>query len=285
MNFPKYFADAESSFNDADFIIFGVPFDKTSSFRIGANKAPDEIRKASWNYETFNLFTDNDLRDVKFHDYGNLDVKNDNVVEMIGKVKKFTSEILSKNKFPIAIGGEHSITPGIIQAFPKDIAVLSLDAHMDFRKQYENQEYNHACVINRISDHIEIKNIALLGIRSAEKEEYENAKKKELFYIDFFKIKDFGLKKTLEITKNFLQNKKIYLTLDIDVLDIAYAPGTSTPEPFGLTSFEVLKIIKFFSSQLVGFDVVEVCPNYDNGQTAFLAAKYIRYVIDFVYFK
>ena len=285
MNFPNYFADAESSFDEAEFVVFGVPYDKTSSFRIGASKAPKEIRHASWNFETFNLKTGNDLKDISFHDYGDLDVKNDSPKEMVKKVKDFTSMLLSKNKFPIALGGEHSITTGIVQAFPKDIAVLSLDAHIDFRQQYENEPYNHACAIRRIADYINIKNIAVIGIRSAEKEEFEDAKKQGLFYIDAFNIKKSGIKKTLDKTKVFLKNKKIYLTLDIDVIDLAYAPGTSTPEPFGLTSFDVLECIECFSPQLVGFDVAEVCPTYDKGQTALLAAKFVRHVIEHVFFK
>jgi agmatinase len=285
MKFPDYFADAESSFEKAEFVIFGVPYDRTSSFRPGADQAPKEIRWSSWNFETYNLKSGNDLRDINFHDYGDLDVKNDNPFEMIKKVKEFTSMLLSKNKFPIAIGGEHSITSGIIQAFSKDIKVLSLDAHIDFRQQYENEPYNHACTIRRITDYIDIKNIAVLGIRSAEKEEFEDAKKQGLFYIDAYDIKKSGIKKALYKTKNFFRNKKIYLTLDIDVMDLAYAPGTSTPEPFGLTSFDILECIDCFSSDLVGFDIVEVCPPYDKGQTALLAAKLIRYVIEQVWFK
>ncbi len=284
MNFPKYFADAESSFEEADFIIFGVPYDKTSSFRKGAVKAPDEIRKASWNFETYNINTGNDIRYIKFHDYGNLLVEKDKPSEMIEKVRKFSSKIISKNKFPIALGGEHSITPGIIQAYDSDIAVISLDAHIDFRNSYENEKYNHACVTRRIADTIGIENIAVLGIRSAEKEEYEEAKKQGLFFIDTFQIRKNGLKKALDETKRYLRNKKIYLTLDIDVLDISHAPGTSTPEPFGISSFDVLDALKFFSSQLIGFDIVEVCPPYDNGQTSLLAAKLVRYVLDFCFY-
>lgn len=284
MNFPNYFADAESNFNEAEFVIFGVPYDKTSSFRRGASKAPKEIRQSSWNFETFNLKTGNDLRDIAFHDYGDLDVKNDSPKDMVKKVKEFTLKIISKHKFPIAIGGEHSITPGIIQAFPKDIAVLSLDAHLDFRNQYENESYNHACTVRRITDHIDIKNIAVLGVRSAEKEEFEEARKQGLFYIDSFDIKKQGIKKALDKTKHFLADKKIYLTLDIDVVDLTYATGTSTPEPFGLTSFDIIECIDVFSSNLVGFDVVEVCPSFDKGQTSLLAAKFVRYVIEQVHF-
>jgi len=285
MNFPDYFADAESSFDEAEFIIFGVPYDKTSSFRKGASKAPKEIRQASWNFETYNLKTGKDLGDIKFHDYGDIDVKNDSPQDMIKKVRDFTSKILEKNKFPIALGGEHSITPGIIQAYPKDTAVLSLDAHIDFRQEYENEPYNHACIIRRIADHIDIKNIAVLGLRSADKEEFEDAKKQDLFSIDSFEIKKSGMKKALDKTKDFLKNKNLYLTLDVDVIDLTYAPGTSTPEPFGLTTFDVLECIEGFSPQLIGFDVVEVCPPYDKGQTALIAAKLVRNIIENVYFK
>jgi len=284
MKFPNYFADAESSFNDAEFVIFGVPYDKTSSFRPGAVNAPKEIRQASWNFETFNLTTGNDLSDVQFHDYGNLDVTNNNPDDMVKKVNDFASALLSKNKFPIAIGGEHSITPGIISAFPKGIAVISLDAHMDFREQYEDETNNHACAIRRIADHVDIKNIAVLGVRSAEKEEFEEAKKQKLFYIDSFSIKEKGIKNALIETKKYLNNKKIYMTLDIDVLDPAYAPGVSTPEPFGITSFDVLDCINAFSPWLVGFDIVEVCPHYDHGETSLFVAKIIRYVIEQIHF-
>jgi len=280
MTFPKYFADAEADYDEADFIIFGVPYDKTSSFRKGANLAPKEIRYSSWNFETFNIKTGIDLKDIKLHDYGDLDVKNDKPKVMVEKVKKFTATLLEKNKFPIAIGGEHSITSGIIQGFPDDIAVVSLDAHLDFRRQYENEMYNHACVVRRISDHINVKDIVILGVRSAEKEEFQDAKKQGLLYFESYTIREKGIKKTLSETKNYLKNKKIYLTLDIDVVDPAYAPGTSTPEPFGLTHFDVLECIESFSQRLVGFDVVEVCPRYDNGETALLAAKFVRYIIE-----
>lgn len=282
MNFPNYFADAESSFDDAEFVIFGVPYDKTSSFRLGASQAPKEIRQAGWNFETYNLRTGFDIRDAKIHDYGDLELENDSPAVMVEKVTAFTKKVLDKNKFPIALGGEHSITPGIVKAFPKDIAVVSLDAHIDFRNIYENEKYNHACAIRRITDHINIKNIAVLGIRSAEKEEFEEAKKQGLFYINSFDIQKIGIKRAIEKTKNYLKNDKIYLTLDIDVIDPAYSPGTSTPEPFGLTPNDILECIESFAKNLVGFDVVEVCPPHDNGESSLLAAKFVRYVIEYV---
>ena len=285
MNFPNYFADAESSFDEAKIVIFGAPYDKTSSFRIGASKAPNEIRQASWNFETFNIKTGRDLTEVKFHDYGDLEIKDDSPKDMVNKIRDFTSLLIKKNKFSIAIGGEHSITSGIIQAFPKNIAVLCLDAHLDFRQDYENEPYNHACTIRRIADHVDIKNIALLGFRSAEKEEFIDANNQGLFCIDSYTIKKIGIKKILDKTKEYLGDKKIYFSLDIDVFDVSYAPGTSTPEPFGLAQWEILDIIDFFSSQFIGFDIVEVCPPYDTGQTSILAAKIVRYIIESVSFQ
>jgi len=283
MNFPNYFADAEASFDEADFIIFGVPYDGTSSFRSGAAEGPKAIREASWNFETFNIRTGVDLRYIKFHDYGDLDVKKLKPSKMVEKVEKFTRKVLKNNKFPIAFGGEHSITPGIVKAFPEDITVLSLDAHIDFRDTYEDEKFNHACATRRIADYVDIKNIAVLGIRSAEKEEFEEAEKQELFHINAFDIKKFGLRNALIETKNYLKNKPCYLTLDIDVLDPSYAPGTSTPEPFGLEPFDIIQCIDIFARDMVGFDVMEVCPPYDNGQTSIIAAKIVRYIIESVW--
>jgi len=276
MDFPNYFADAESSFDDASFMLFGVPFEKTSSFRHGADKAPHEVRQASWNFERYDLRTGINFEEILVHDYGDLDVQNLTSKEVFETTKTFTSKLLAKQKIPIAIGGDHSITPGIIAAFPKDISVISLDAHMDFRQKYKNDLYNHACVIRRVADHIPLRNIAILGIRSAEKEEYEQAQEQGLFFHDAFTINKIGVEKSIQQTKTYLKEKQIYLTLDIDVVDPAYAPGTSTPEPFGLTPMDVLEIIEAFSPQLIGCDIVEVCPPYDHGQTAVLAAKIIQ---------
>jgi arginase family enzyme len=147
---------------------------------------------------------------------------------------------------------------------------------MDFRQEYKNDLYNHACVIRRIADHTPLQNIAILGLRSAEKEEYEQAQKQGLFFRDAFTINTVGMKPIIQQTKKHLKGKKIYLTLDIDIVDPAYAPGTSTPEPLGLTPMEVIEIIDAFAPQLIGCDLVEVCPPYDQGQTAVLAAKLIK---------
>jgi len=285
MNFPNYFADADSDFIDSNYVIFGVPYDKTSSFRFGANLAPEKIRLSSWNFETYNLKNKADFKDIKVHDFGDLFIKRDSTDEVIIKVKNFTLSLLKENKFPITLGGDHSITAGIIQAFPDEIAVLSLDAHLDYRDKYENEKYNHACVIKRISEKINIDNIALLGIRSAEKREFLEAKKDGLFWVDSYYINKNGIKQSLKKIKNKFKDKKIYLTLDIDVLDPGFASGTSTPEPFGISPFDILECIELFSNDIIGFDVMEVCPPYDHGETAILAAKFVKTVIEETWLK
>ena len=139
MNFPKYFADADSDYDDSNYVIFGIPYDKTSSFRFWSNLAPDKIRFSSWNFETYNLKNNVDFLDIKVHDFGNLSVNDLSPMDLFYKVRNFTSKILKDNKIPIALGGEHSISAGIIHAFPEDIAILSLDAHLDYRDSYENE--------------------------------------------------------------------------------------------------------------------------------------------------
>jgi len=283
MEFPNYFADAETDLTEARFVLFGVPFEKTSSFRHGADKAPYEVRQASWNFERFDLRTGISFDDIAVHDYGDLPVQNLTSKEVFTSTQTFTKTLLAKQKIPIAIGGDHSVTPGIISAFPQNIAVLSLDAHMDFRQSYKNDMYNHACVIKRVADHLPIENIIVLGIRSAEKEEYDQARKLDLFFQDAYTISKQGIEKVIKESKTRLKGKQIYLTIDIDVIDPAYAPGTSTPEPFGLTPTDVSMIIDAFSPQIIGGDLVEVCPPYDQGQTAVLAARLLRTCISGVW--
>ena len=280
MNFPDFFADADATLQQANIIIAGVPYDKTSTFRPGAKEGPKAIRQASWNFETFNIKTGVDILNVPIHDYGDIDVHECSPSDMVTKVRKTLSPWVQQHKIPLLLGGEHSLTAGAIQAFPEDIAVVSLDAHLDFREEYEGERYNHACVMKRIADHIPIENIAVLGFRSAEKQEFQTAQKHKLFAIDAFQIRDVGIDEIIKKTLKHLGTRKIYLTLDIDVVDPGYAPGTSTPEPFGLEPMDILRCIEQFSPHLIGCDVVEVCPSFDHGETALLAAKYVRAIIE-----
>ncbi|MBU0497595.1 MAG: agmatinase [Candidatus Thermoplasmatota archaeon] len=281
MEFPDYFADAESSYAIASYIIFGIPYEHSSSFRHGADKAPQMIREASWNYETYDLITGFDLSEISFHDYGDLPVQKLQPAVMYHQVTTFIKKIISDNKFPLAIGGDHSITPGIIHALPNDCMVVVLDAHLDYRQEYNNDPFNHACVIRRIADFLPPSHIHVIGVRSAEKQEYLDAQKDGIHIISNHDIRIQGLQSIIASITKQCAGYPLYLSLDIDVIDPAYAPATSTPEPFGLAPLEVLTILEHLPSPLIGYDTVEVCPSYDHGQTALLAAKLLRYIIQF----
>jgi len=279
LDFPPYCADCTANLHQATHVVFGVPFGKTTSFRPGAEQAPAAIRQASWNFETFDLRTQTDLTDGAFHDAGDLELTQCTTQEMIETVRSYTKSLLNTKKIPIALGGEHSITPGIVQAYPKDIAVLVLDAHLDYRDSYDDDRNNHACAVKRIADHLPVDHIAVIGVRSAEQDEYDQALKDTLFYRDAYTIRKRTLAPILNETLRYLGDTPLFLSMDIDVLDPAYAPATSTPEPFGLTPFDLLDIIDRCAPHLIGADIVEVCPPYDHGQTALLAAKLLRILL------
>ncbi|PIV69936.1 MAG: agmatinase [Euryarchaeota archaeon CG01_land_8_20_14_3_00_38_12] len=266
------FADANSSFNDAKFVIFGVPFDSTSSFRSGSRFAPNRIREASYNFETYLMEQDVDLIDIPFHDAGNLD-EYGNVDEMTGAVEDAVKKILPK--FPILIGGEHSLTIGAVKTL-KNVSVVFIDAHLDFREEYLGIKNSHACVSRRVSEIVGIENVFSIGVRSFSREEKNDAEKLGLKYVSSFDVKEKGIE---NIIRNLNLKKKIYLSLDMDGVDPAFAPGVGNPEPFGLTPLDVVKCIKILSDRLVGFDVAEVCPPYDNGNTSLLGARIIRDLI------
>ncbi|OYT29718.1 agmatinase [Thermoplasmatales archaeon ex4572_165] len=279
--FPNYFADAESDYSKAKYVIFGVPYDKTSSFRYGSKEGPDSIRHASWNFESFDLLTKIDFSKLPVHDYGNIDgISQLKPKDMIKKVNDFSKMVLQDSKIPIGIGGEHSVTSGIIKSIPSDTFVVIFDAHLDYRQSYEQDIYNHACTIKRISDIIPHENIVILGVRSAEKNEYENAKKDNVSFIESSKIIKEGMLSTIKDIKKQIGQQQIYLSIDIDVIDPAYAPGTGTPEPFGLNPYEICIAFDILKDNLIGFDVMEVNPLFDHGQSSMLAAKYIRYGIE-----
>ncbi len=272
-----FFADADSSFKDAEFVIIGAPFDATASFRKGARFAPEEIRKESYNFESYLFEHDITLSDIAIHDFGNIK-RCKEPDEMMMEVKKVIKRIVNEEKFPILIGGEHSVTFPAITCF-KDIGVVYLDAHLDFRDEYLGERNSHACSARRISEAVGVDNIVLLGIRSFSMEEKEAAARLGLSYIDVFEIRKNGINKSIKTVLSKLKRKAIYLTLDMDVIDPAYASGVANPEPFGLNPEQIKRCINLLSNRLVGFDVVEVSPPYDNGNTSSLAARLISEVI------
>lgn len=272
------FADANASLDDARFIILGVPFDRTASFRTGARDAPNAIRAASYNFETFIFELGVDLLDVPFCDMGNLE-EYGSVDEMVEEVHTTVKDLVKAGIFPVVMGGEHSVTIPAVRAF-ENVGVIIIDAHLDFRDEYLGVENSHACVTRRVSEHVGLDRVSVFGVRSISKEEWKEDKP---LYFDPLTIRKRGILDCVNEAMERMDSERIYLSLDIDGIDPSFAPGTGTPEPFGLDPVDVKTLISAIGDRLVGFDIVEVCPPYDNGNTAALAARFIREVIATAY--
>jgi agmatinase len=268
------FADASSDFEESRFVALGVPFDKTTTFRSGTRFAPTTIREASSNFEQDMFEHGISFADIPFHDSGDL-YDEGTVDDMVSAVENESTRIVRAGKFPIVIGGEHSITPPVVRAYEDEISVVIIDAHLDYREEYQGLKNSHACAHRRIADIVGRGNVLAFGVRSISDEEDSE----EAFFVDAFRIHEHGCRQEFEKALSRLGNRPVYLSLDIDGIDPAYAPGTGNPEPFGLTPFDVRHVVNRLAGRLVGFDVVEVCPPYDNGNTSILAARFIKEVI------
>jgi len=267
------FADAVSSFEDAKFVIVGAPFDKTTSYRSGTRFAPTTVREASQTFEKENFEHGTTFDEIPVHDAGDL-YEEGTVDEMVGAIYEEAKRIVDAKKFPMFIGGEHSITPPIVKALG-EISVITIDAHLDFRDQYQGLKNSHACAHRRILDHVGKGNAFAFGVRSISADEEVDSS----LYADSFRIHKQGAEKVFDEMLSKLKRRPIYLSLDIDGIDPAYAPGTGTPEPFGVTPWDVRYIINKIGDRLVGFDVVEISPPYDNGNTSVLGARMMREVM------
>lgn len=271
------FADATSSSEDARFVIFGVPYDRTTTFRPGARFAPAAIRQASFNFEQYMIDHDATISDLRIADEGDI-ADLGAPEEMVKEVGAFARDLVDQGKFPILLGGEHSVAPPAVEAHRGLDGVVSIDAHLDFRASYHGSIHSHACSSRRISEIVGADRIIPIGVRSMSAEERRDAEALGLRYVRSFEILDQGIAPTLELLDE-LSWKRVYLTLDIDGIDPAYAPGTGTPEPFGLTPYHVKRIIDALGPRLVGFDINEVSPPWDQGNTAVLAARLVREVM------
>ncbi len=267
------FADAVSSFEDAKFVIVGAPFDKTTSYRSGTRFAPTTVREASQTFEKENFEHGTTFDEIPVHDAGDL-YEEGTVDQMVEAIYEEANRIVGARKFPMFIGGEHSITPPIVKAFG-EISVITIDAHLDFKDTYQGLKNSHACAHRRIVDHVGKGHAFAFGVRSISADEEVDSS----LFADSFKIHEEGAAKVFDEMLSKLKRKPIYLSLDIDGIDPAYAPGTGTPEPFGLTPWDVRYIVNKVADRLVGFDVVEISPPYDNGNTSVLGARMMREVM------
>ncbi len=272
------FADASATYDEARVALFGVPYDRTCSFRGGSRFAPRSIRQASYNFETYMMDHQRDLHEIPVADLGDTPTYGPST-EMVDGVSKMASNIVGAGKIPIVIGGEHSLAPAVVRAFPKDVGVVGIDAHLDFRDSYLEDKWSHACSARRIADHVGVEHVVYMGVRSYSKEEREDLERLGLTYVSVYDIHERGIAAATERALKAINRDKIYLTIDIDGVDPAYAPAVGNPEPFGLAPLQVKKLIGILAPHLVGMDLNEVSPAWDFGQTSLLAARLIREAI------
>ncbi len=266
-------ADAHSSYEESKYVIFGVPFDQTSSFRKGSSLAPDAVRIAYDNLESFDAYYGIDFGEIPICDLGNVSVGED-PEEVVDSVQRITELIRGDNKIPIMIGGEHSITSGAIRNF-KDCVMIIIDAHSDFRDEYMGSKFNHACITHRAFEELGENKIFSFGTRSISREEFEDKDFKKVKFVRAEEILKTGINKAIE-NAMIPADSKIYFSIDMDGMDPSYAPAVGTPEPYGIRDTDVRTLIRKFSKRIIGFDVLEFSPIYDNGNTAVLAAKLIQ---------
>ena len=272
------FADAVAKYDDAGLVLFGVPFDRTCSFRGGSRYGPAAIRQASYNFETYMMDHQRDLLDIPFADLGDTPSYG-STSDMVQGVSRMAEGIVKAGKVPIVIGGEHSLAPAVVRAFPKDIGVLGIDAHLDFRDSYLDDRWSHACSARRIADHVGVENVVYMGVRSYSREEREDLERLGLTYVSVYEIHEHGILAAAQRALKEINRDKIYLTIDIDGVDPAYAPGVGNPEPFGIAPIQVKRLLNILGPHLVGVDLNEVSPAWDFGQTALLAARLVREAI------
>jgi len=278
---PTTFADASASFEQAEFVLLGVPFDRTTSFRPGARFGPDSIRLHSWNFESYDLETGLDLSEIPVHDLGNME-EFGSATEMADSVREEVRPIHSAGKFPIVLGGDHACAPPSVEAYPASapsLGVLYLDAHMDFRSSYLGDARSHGCSSRRMLEKVGARNIVVFGVRSVSKEEVEDNRSIGMSYVSAAEIDRDGIQASVQRALNMLKTDRLYISLDIDAIDPAYAPATGTPEPFGLTPRDIKYIIGQAAPRLAGIDIMEVAPDYDRGNTSALAARLVRETI------
>jgi agmatinase len=278
MFLPTSFIDALSDYESARYVIFGVPFDNTSSYRAGSRWAPNAMRQVSANFESYNPTFGIDLVDLPIYDAGNLETSA-SVDETLRDLYEEVKSLLNDGKLPIMLGGEHSLTYSMVRACAEfagdDFGVLVLDAHFDLRQEYRGFKHNHACVSRNILENV-TKNLVSIGIRSGPEEEWIFARENNLKYYTADDVVSTGMVEVLKEVIEWLDCSQIYLSLDMDAIDPAYAPGLGTPEPFGLNDRDVRTAIRTLAPYSIGFDIVEIAPEYDSGQTAMLGAKLMR---------
>lgn len=267
------FIGCDAEYNDAEIVLFGAPFDSTTSYRPGTRYGSSAIRHESFGLETYSPYLDEDLTDYAIFDSGDLELCFGSSELALQDIEAHTNIILNDNKLPLMLGGEHLVTLGafrsVLNKYP-NVHIIHFDAHTDLRDDYLGAKLSHACVIRRCHDLIGDGRIHQFCIRSGEREEFRFANE----HTNLHKYNFDGLLETVEN----LKDTPVYFTIDLDCLDPSAFPGTGTPEAGGVTFMELLDAIKIVSKcNIVGADVNELSPMLDtSGASTALACKVVR---------
>lgn len=271
------FIKSHPNFEESQVVLYGMPMDWTVSYRPGSRFGPARIREVSIGLEEYSAYLDRELEEVKYFDAGDIPLPFGNAQRSLDIIEEFVDQILAAGKFPLGMGGEHLVSWPVMRAVYKkypDLAIIHFDAHTDLRENYEGEPLSHSTPIRKIAEHIGPKNVYSFGIRSGMKEEFVWAKENGMH------ISKFEVLEPLKEILPTLAGRPVYVTIDIDVLDPAHAPGTGTVDCGGITSKELLASIHAIARSevnVVGGDLVEVAPIYDpSEQTANTASKLLR---------
>jgi agmatinase len=273
------FSGIQKTFKEAKYVLFGVPFDATSTYRTGARFGPNAIRQASLNIETYSFRSGTSLEGIALHDTGDVHVSMD-ANETNDMISKIVGDILAEGKMPIALGGEHTITLGIAKGLgerAKKTAFVSFDAHLDLREEFLGSTESHTTFMQLINEEVKPAKIFEVGTRSVSTEELDYAKNAGIEFFTSQQIIRQGSEAVLkELKKKLAPYESIYLTVDLDILDPAFVPAVQNPEAEGITPTALLDILcGLCDKRVIGFDVLETAPVYDQGVSAIVAAKVV----------
>ena len=262
---PEQFAKPET----AKIVLIPVPYDGTSTWQKGADKGPDAFLEASENMELYDIETNSEVYKEGIY-LADAIIENSTPEAMVNSVHQTTKKYIQKNKFVTLFGGEHSISIGSIRAFNEcfqNLSVLHIDAHADLRESYEGSTCNHACAVFEANEHT---NLVQVGIRSMDVSETRVMNRDKVFFAHEMVNNGYWMDDVIE-----LLTENVFITFDLDAFDPSILPSTGTPEPGGLFWYETLEFLRkvFLERNVVGFDIVELCPNKEEKSSDFLAAK------------
>lgn len=268
------FMAAKKDLESCGKVLVGLPMDATTSFRPGTRLAPFRIREVSDGLEEYSIYLDRSLEELDFYDAGDVRIPFGNVATSLARMEAVAQMFLEEGKKLFSMGGEHLVSLPIIRAYHRyypELVVIQMDAHADLREEYLEERLSHATVMRHVVEELGPGRLYQMGIRSATRAEISFAREYTHLYLDQFTS-------VIDEVVAAVGERPVYVTLDIDVLDPAFAPGTGTPEAGGISSREVLAaILKLAHLNVVGFDLVEVSPPFEKGDnTSILAAKILR---------